>query len=202
MPLFSQDHECISNPFLFQYCSSFRTIPDKVDMPSDMLGGAPGPSTLVAFTPAVNSNGNVETILHAQSSAVSKKERDMKKIIKRPSSETSEDGQRDKKKSKIDRVGIGGANNLNSTSLREKVKKRKRRKRRKRMSTPPPDVTQNLERERSRSRSPPVSSSQVNNHTASYTKSGPISLLNCKKDSEDEAPTFSVCELNSCLLLL
>jgi hypothetical protein len=155
-------------------------------MPSLTRNATPGPSTLAALGSTVP-NGS------APINVLNKKERD--NAFKRPSSETPEEGQGDKKRSKIDRVGSSGTNGFESTSAREKDKRKRRRRRRKRFSIVPPDVTQNFERERS----PPVSSSQIN--TATYDKFSSVAAVpSCKKDSADEALTYSVCELALILL--
>ncbi len=154
-------------------------------MPSLTRNATPGPSTLVALGGTVNSNGSAGTVLQSQTNAVNQKERDKNYVFKRPSSETPDEGQKDKKRSKIDRVGSSGTNGFESTSAREKDKKKRRRRRRKRFSIVPPDVTQNFERQRS----PPVLSSQI--ITASYDKSSSVATV--------EALTYSVCELESIL---
>jgi len=155
-------------------------------MPSLTRNATPGPSTLAALGSTINSNGSAGTVLQSQINVLNKKERD--NAFKRPSSETPDEGQGDKKRSKIDRVGTGGINGLESASVREKDKKKRRRRRRKRFSVVPPDVTHF-----GRERSTPVSSSQIN--TATYDKlSSVAAVLTCKKDSADEALTYSVCE--------
>ena len=161
-------------------------------MPPATRNVTPGPSAPVNHNATMASNSVATADLQSHRNVVNWREKNHQ-TPKRGGSELLDEGERDRKKAKVDlRTMVGGINGPKRTNREEKDKKRNRRRRKKKnLSTV--DSVQHQERHPSVSTlsAGPAAESMTQSTIASIAETASVAEM----ISEDEQPTYSVCEI-------